>query len=47
MIPQLHLILLVLSFVCFALSAWQYAAPFWGRLISVGFAALVLSMIVL
>jgi hypothetical protein len=39
------LILLVLAFVCFALSAAPVASPFWNRLISVGLAAWVLSLL--
>lgn len=40
-----HLILVVLSFVFFAVSIWQSAAPFWNQLISAGLAALAASMI--
>ncbi len=40
-----HLILLVFSFVCFAFSAWQSSSPLWNRVVSVGLAALVLSML--
>ena len=40
-----HLILLVLSGCCFALSAWRYAAPDWNRLVSLGLMFLVMSMV--
>lgn len=44
--PQLaHFALLVLAFVCFALSAFPVASPHWNRLVSVGWAALTASMI--
>lgn len=40
-----HLFLLTLALVCFVLSAWRVDEPTWQRLVSVGFAALTLSMI--
>ena len=42
----MQLILLVLAFVCFALSAAPMSAPYWNRLVSVGLAALIASMLV-
>lgn len=42
----MQLILLVLAFVCFAFSAWQSSSPTWNRVVSVGLAALVASMLV-
>jgi hypothetical protein len=47
--PVVHLILIVLSLVCFGLSAWQVnqpaPSPSWQRLVSFGLTALVASMI--
>lgn len=42
----MQLILLVLAFVCFLLSAVPLASPHWNRLISVGLAAFIGSMLV-
>lgn len=41
-----HQILLVFSFCCFAFGAWSGSEPNWHRVVSVGLAALVLSMLV-
>ena len=43
--PALHLVLLVIAFVCFLLAAWGAAQPHYNRLIAGGLAALVASMI--
>jgi len=38
---NLGLVLLVFSFVCFCIAAWQMGAPYWNRLIALGLAFLV------
>lgn len=40
-----HLILLLLSFLCFGFAAVPQAAHHWNRLVAVGLAAMVASMI--
>lgn len=42
---KLGLVLLVFSFVCFALSVWQAAAPHWNKLVSAGLAFLTAAMV--
>jgi hypothetical protein len=44
--PTVHLVLLVLAFVCFLFSAWQYSYPQVMRVISIGLAALTLAFMV-
>lgn len=41
----LHLVLLVASLVCFGLAAWRAVNPDWNKLVAVGLALLVASMI--
>lgn len=38
---NLGLVLLVFAFVCFVISAWAAAAPYWNKLVSIGLAFLV------
>jgi hypothetical protein len=45
MTPVLHLVLLVIAFVCFVVATWGPGQPNWNRLVSAGLAALVASMI--
>ena len=42
---MLHTLLLVLALVCFGLACWQFASPIWNRLIALGLAAYVLSLL--
>jgi len=34
--PPIHVLLLLLALVCFAVAAWQAGAPTWNRLVAVG-----------
>jgi uncharacterized membrane protein YqhA len=43
---MIQIILLVFSFVLFVISAWQYVAPYWNRIVSLAAAAYVLSVLV-
>ncbi len=47
MTPIAHLVLLVFAFVCFVLAAWNAPEPEpnWRRLVAIGLAFLVASMI--
>lgn len=45
MTAPLHVILIILAFVCFILAAWMPAAPWWNRIVALGLAAFVASMI--
>lgn len=45
MTPMLHLVLLVVAFVCFVVATWGPGRPSWNQLVSAGLAALVASMI--
>ncbi len=47
MTPALHLILLVLGFACFALSAlsWRQAPAYWNLLLSLGATFVTLAFI--
>jgi hypothetical protein len=42
---KLGLVLLIFSFVCFALSCWQAGQPYWNKLVSAGLAFLTAAMI--
>ncbi len=42
---MLNLVLLAFSFVCFCIAAWQMGAPYYNRLIAIGLAFLVASML--
>lgn len=45
MTAQIHLILLVFSFVSFAFAVWQYANPTFNRFLAIGLVLLILSML--
>ena len=45
MTPVLHLVLLVIAFVCFFVATLGPGRPTWNQLVSAGLAALVASMI--
>lgn len=40
-------LLIMLSFVCFAVGAWQYAAPYWNRFVSIGLSAAALAWLLM
>lgn len=42
---NVHAVSLLFALVCFVFSAWQSQSPVWNRVVSVGLAALVLSML--
>lgn len=46
MIAPVHFIVLVFSLGCFAFAAWRNASPDWNRIVALGLAFFVLSMLV-